>query len=175
MREAQVQTCKREFVSALASGGVTDMEKGICALPDRGKLTCTPSGNNLTIPSAIYSLATCSSWLILGVRTRVSFPPAHRRSPFRWPSLPINTLQYCRVSARHSDIFLYGLVVPPRTVAMPQEFKFVSGPGPPRAPPVSSSDWEKHRAAILHLWVDQDLSLSQLMDIMRSEHNFTPS
>ncbi|KAK0746788.1 Clr5 domain-containing protein [Schizothecium vesticola] len=58
---------------------------------------------------------------------------------------------------------------------MAREFKFVSGPGPPRAPPVSSSDWETHRATIYYLWKSRNMPLKQLMDTMRSEHSFAPS
>jgi hypothetical protein len=58
---------------------------------------------------------------------------------------------------------------------MPREFKFVSGPGPPRAPPVSPSDWERRKATIHSLWMARDVPLKQLMDTMRNEHNFAPS
>lgn len=58
-------------------------------------------------------------------------------------------------------------------VAMRQEFKFASGPGPPRAPLVSSSGWEQHRAAIDDLWMARAVPLKQLMDTMQSEHNFS--
>ena len=59
---------------------------------------------------------------------------------------------------------------------MPREFQFVSGPGPPRAPPpVPLSGWEMHKATIHSLWMARDVPLKQLMDTMRSEHNFAPS
>lgn len=58
---------------------------------------------------------------------------------------------------------------------MRHEFKFASGPGPPGAPPVSSSDWEQHKAIIGDLWMTQAVPLKQLMDTMQIEHSFAPS
>lgn len=58
---------------------------------------------------------------------------------------------------------------------MRQEFKLASGPGPPRPPSVSSSDWEQHRTTIDNPSMARPVTLKQLMDIMRSDGSYAPS
>ncbi|KAK1831879.1 hypothetical protein QBC39DRAFT_81379 [Podospora conica] len=56
-------------------------------------------------------------------------------------------------------------------IASAMELKW---PKPPkRAPPVPTSDWEKHKDTIYDLW--KDATLKELMDVMRVDHNFEPS